>query len=61
MVDNILDLQFVLVVGVCVAEVSEFLRQVEAVRHILWRHKVLGHLDTVVEVAHLWRVAGVSR
>ena len=52
-VDDVLDLQLVLVVGVRVRERPELLRQLEAVRHVLGRNKVLGHLDATVQVAHL--------
>lgn len=34
-------------------QVSELLGQSETVSHMLRRHKVLGHLDTAVQVVHL--------
>lgn len=58
MVDDVLDLQLVLVVGVRVGEISKLLGQLEAVRHVLRRDKVLGHFDAVVQVAHLVGGAG---
>ncbi len=54
-----LDLQLVLVVGVPLCQVPELLCQVDAVADVLRRHKVLGHLNAVVQVAHL--VAGAGR
>ena len=48
-----LDLQFVLVVGVRVCEVSELLGLVEAPLQVLGRDKVLRHFDAVVDVSHL--------
>ena len=50
-------LQLVLVVAVCVREVAELLGHAEAVVHEFWRHKVLGGLDTAVEVTDLRQTA----
>lgn len=55
MVDDVLDLQLVLVVLVRVRQLPELVRQLEAVGDVLRRHKVLGHLDAVVQVPHLMR------
>lgn len=52
-VDDVLDLQLVLVVGMRVRQFPELLRQVEAVRHILRRDKVLCHFDAVVQISYL--------
>ena len=52
-VDDVLDLELVFVVGVRVRQGAEFLRQLEAVRHVLRRHKVLGHFDAAVQIADL--------
>ena len=57
-VDDVLYLEFVLVVGVPLGEVPELLREVEAVARVLGRDKVLGDLDAVVQVAHLVRCTG---
>ena len=53
MVDDVLDLKFVLVVRVPLCEVPELLREVEAVARVLRRDEVLGNFDAVVQVAHL--------
>ena len=65
MVDDVLDLKFVLVVCVPLCQVPELLREVEAVARVLSRDKVLGNFDAVVQVAHLmggprWDENGVS-
>ena len=52
-VDDVLDLELVFVVGVRVRQGAEFLRQLEAVRHVLRRHKVLRHFDAAVQIADL--------
>ena len=48
-----LDLELVLVVGVALAELLELLRLQEAGLQVLRRHKVLRHLDAVMDVADL--------
>ena len=48
-----LDLELVLVVGVALAELLELLRLQEAGLQVLRRHKVLRHLDAVVDVSYL--------
>lgn len=53
MVDDVLDLQLVLVVGMRVRQFSELLRQVETVGHVLGRDKVLRHFDAVVQIPYL--------
>lgn len=40
-------------VGVSGGEMSEFLGESETMSHVFWRHKVLRHLDTAVQVVHL--------
>jgi len=40
-------------VAVRVGQMSKFLRQFEAVRQVLRRHKVLGGLDTRMQVTDL--------
>ena len=52
-IDDVLDLQFILVVRVRVRQRSKLLSQLETVRHVLWRHKVFSNLDTAVQVPHL--------
>ena len=52
-VDDVLQLELVLVVGVSGGKVAELLRQLEALVHVLGRHEVLGYLDTAVQVEHL--------
>ena len=47
------DLQFVLMVGVVVREVPEVLGDVETPLETFGGHKVLGHLDAVVDVSNL--------
>ena len=58
MVDDVLDLKFVLVVCVPLCQVPELLREVEAVARVLRRDKVLGNFDAVVQVAHLMGCTG---
>ena len=55
-----LDLQLVLVVGVVVGEVPEVLGDVEAPLEALGGHKVLGHLDAVVDVPNLRRKYSIN-
>ena len=50
------DLQFVLMVGVVVREVPEVLGDVETPLETFGGHKVLGHLDAVVDVPNLKRI-----
>ena len=50
MVEDGLDLQLVLVVGVPLRQVAELLRQVQAVRDVLRRDKVLGHLEIEINM-----------
>ena len=57
-VDDVLDLELVLVVGVPLRQVPELLREVEAVARVLGGDEVLGDLDAVVKVAHLVGGAG---
>ena len=52
-VEDVLDLQLVLVVGVDLAQVAELLGLVEAPLQVLGGDKVLGHLNAVVDVADL--------
>lgn len=52
-VENEFDLQFVFVVGVSVAEVSELFGLVKAPVKILGSHKVLRNFDAIVNVADL--------
>ena len=49
-VHDALDLQLVLVVGVPLGEVAELLGQVQAVRNVLRRDKVLGHLEKKINM-----------
>ena len=51
--DDVLYLEFVLVVGVPLCEVPELLREVEAVARVLVQDKVLGNLDAVVQHSQL--------
>ena len=53
MIEDGLDLKFVLVVGVPFGEVAELLSQVKAVVDVLRGDKVLSHFNTVVQVSHL--------
>ena len=53
-VDDVLYLEFVLVVGVPLGEVPELLREVEAVARVLGRDKALGDLDAVAQ--HVERI-----
>ena len=46
-------LEFVLVVAVGFRQLSELLRHLEAVVHVLRRHEVLGRFDAAVQVPHL--------
>ena len=52
-VDNVLDLQFVLVIGVRVGQSSKLLRQLETVGHIFRRDEIFGHFDATVQIANL--------
>ena len=52
-VQDVLDLELVLVIGVTLAQVPELLGLVEAPLKVLGRHEVLGHLDAVVHVPDL--------
>jgi hypothetical protein len=51
--EDVLDLQFVLVVGVAVAQVAELFGLVEAPFKVFRRNEIFGHLDAVVDVADL--------
>ena len=53
MVEDGLDLQLVLVVGVPLGQVAKLLGQVQAVVDVFRADEILGHLDAVVKVAHL--------
>ena len=52
-VDDVLDLQLVLVVGVMLGQVTELLGQMKTVVGQLRTDKILRYLDTVVEIPHL--------
>ena len=54
-VDDVLDLELVLVVGVMLGQVAELLGQVKAVVGQLRTNKVLRYLDTVMQISHLKR------
>jgi hypothetical protein len=51
--EDVLDLQFVLVVGVAVAQVAELFCLVETPFKVFRRNEIFGHLDAVVDVADL--------
>ena len=52
-IEDVLDLQLVLVIGVAIAQMSELFRLIETPLEILGRNKVLGNLDAVMNVPHL--------
>ena len=52
-VDDVLYLEFVLVVGVMLRQVTELLGQMKAVLGQLGTDKILRYLDTVVQISHL--------
>lgn len=53
MVDDVLDLEFVFVVGVGGTELAELLGQPETFTDVFWRDKVLCYLDGRVHIPHL--------
>ena len=52
-VDDVLDLKFVLVVGVMLRQVPELLGQMKTVLGELGTDEILRYLDTVVQISHL--------
>ena len=52
-VDDVLDLQLVLVVGVMLGQVTELLGQMKTVVGQLRTDKILRYLDAIMEVPHL--------
>ena len=57
-VDDVLDLQFVWMVRVCIREATELLGQLEAMSNSFRRDKVFSHLDAAMQVAYLnkWQI-----
>ena len=53
MVDDVLDLQLVLVVGVMLGQVPELLGQVQTVLGELGTDEILSNLDAIVQISHL--------
>ena len=55
---NVLDLQFVLMIGVSVGQLAELLCQIETMGHILWGYEIAGNFDTTVQIADLMGSTG---
>lgn len=53
MVENVLYLQFILVVAVCVTQMAKLIRQTDAFLYVLRGDKVFGYFDAGVKVPHL--------
>lgn len=56
MVEDVLYLQFILVVAVRVTQVTEFISQVDALFDVFRGNKVLCYFDTRVKIPHLVKI-----